>query len=225
MLTKLKIKLTLINMTFVSVVLLVLFTIICFNSYHTARDEVQYALDRALTEAIEHIDIQQEIGEESDAEKWTDTEYAEDHGIRAINVATVVVLVQENDGQLKTTLLEEQSDHNVFMSEEAVETAVADAYANSEKFGRLEDQNLFFMKKEGNRGLKIAFADTTFYDEEVRESIFNAVMMFTIGITMLLFISIMLSNVIVEPVRKAWDQQRQFIADASHELKHLLQLY
>ena len=221
MLTKLKVKLTLINMTFVSVVLLILFAIICLNSYHTARDEVKYALDLALTEAIEDIDIQQEIGEgeSSGAESAGDTEYAEEHGIRAINVATVVVLIQEKDGHLETTLLEDQSDDDVVMSEEALETAAADAYASSESHGRLPEQNLFFMKREGSRGMKVAFADTTFYDEEVRESIFNAVMLFTMGVTIMLVISVVLSNIVVEPVRKAWEQQRQFIADASHELK------
>ena len=41
------------------------------------------------------------------------------------------------------------------------------------------------------------------------------------GVSLLafLFISVFLARWAVRPVEKAWDQQRQFVADASHELK------
>ena len=44
-------------------------------------------------------------------------------------------------------------------------------------------------------------------------------MIFLVAMEAFLGISILLSRWVIKPVEKAWEQQRQFVADASHELK------
>ena len=93
------------------------------------------------------------------------------------------------------------------------------AMESQEKTGELKEHNLRYMKNMSPRGESIVFTDTTTETATRTGLIYNSAFIFCVAILVFLGISILLSRWVIRPVEKAWDQQRQFVADASHELK------
>ena len=78
-----------------------------------------------------------------------------------------------------------------------------------------------FAYKMEDRGTGKLIAITSY--KEAKDRMMNAVLvaglMFAAAMLLFLFISIQLSKYAFRPAEKAWAQQQQFVADASHELK------
>lgn len=93
--------------------------------------------------------------------------------------------------------------------------------ANSQKkeIGELKEYDLRFCKINSVRGQKIIFCDTTSEKMTIRNMLYSCVLIGAIGFAVFLVITVVLSHWVVKPVETAWNQQRQFVADASHELK------
>ena len=85
--------------------------------------------------------------------------------------------------------------------------------------GRLEEHDLRFLKSQNPMGITIVFSDTATEDATLRNMVYISLLIFSVATVLFLGISILLSHWVIKPVSKAWDQQRQFVADASHELK------
>lgn len=101
------------------------------------------------------------------------------------------------------------------MLEEIVNTA----FYSDEKTGTIKSYNLRFLKDENPSGTTIVFADIS----SERATIINlaktcaAIGIISFGV--FFGISILLARWAIKPVETAWKQQKQFVADASHELK------
>ena len=76
-----------------------------------------------------------------------------------------------------------------------------------------------YVKRNDLENTLIVFASNTSLFENLRNSIFINTGLFLGSMIIILFISLGLSWLAVKPVKKAWEQQKQFVADASHELK------
>ena len=97
---------------------------------------------------------------------------------------------------------------------------IANAALSSEsEIGKLDDYNLRFLKNKTPMGHTIVFSDTATENTTLRNMIFSCLLIFLSAAIPFLGISILLSRWVIRPVEQAWDQQRQFVADASHELK------
>ena len=75
------------------------------------------------------------------------------------------------------------------------------------------------MKPEDFEEVQDMLADSEYLTQLKSEIIINSVLIFIMGIAVTFLISMLLSNVAVKPVKTAWEQQKRFVADASHELK------
>ena len=93
------------------------------------------------------------------------------------------------------------------------------ALTNDQETGELKEYNLRYLKAVSPLGLSIVFADTATESATIRSMIYTCVFIFIAAMIIFFGISILLSRWAIKPVAKAWDQQRQFVADASHELK------
>lgn len=85
--------------------------------------------------------------------------------------------------------------------------------------GELKQYDLRYLKSTSPRGMTIVFADTVTEKTTMRGLIYSSIFIFFAATVTFLGLSILLSRWAIKPVEKAWDQQRQFVADASHELK------
>ncbi|MCF0136149.1 MAG: HAMP domain-containing histidine kinase [Lachnospiraceae bacterium] len=88
-----------------------------------------------------------------------------------------------------------------------------------ESRGELPEQGLRFEKREGPQGQHIIFADMTSEQSTLKHMIRTFLIVGCGAFLVFLAISILLAQWAVKPVEKAWQQQKQFVADASHELK------
>ena len=102
---------------------------------------------------------------------------------------------------------------------EYIESIVNAALASEHNTAELEDYHLRFLKEKSPRGYTIVFSDTTTESATLKNLYSICVLIFFVAMSVFLGISISLSNWVIKPVATAWEQQRQFVADASHELK------
>jgi signal transduction histidine kinase len=85
--------------------------------------------------------------------------------------------------------------------------------------GILSDYDLRYMKSENDRMNAIVFADISSEKAMIKGLIRNSVIIGLIGYVIFFLISLILAKWVTKPVEKTWNEQKQFIADASHELK------
>ena len=85
--------------------------------------------------------------------------------------------------------------------------------------GELKEYDLRYLVAMSPAGLSIVFADTATETATIRSMVYSCMFIFVAAMLVFLGISILLSRWAIKPVAVAWDQQRQFVADASHELK------
>ena len=102
---------------------------------------------------------------------------------------------------------------------EYLQEIVDNALLYDQETGELKDQDLRYLKTVSPRGITIVFSDTTTERSTMKHLVYSCLAIFFVAMTLFLGISILLSHWVIKPVAKAWDQQRQFVADASHELK------
>ena len=136
-------------------------------------------------------------------------------------VATSVFFVS-SDGTASRVLLNalELEDEEL---QEALDGALA-AHASSKgtdecTTGHLANGDLYFGVRETMQGTKVAFASGSYVSNSVANLAMVLAAVSACVWAAFLFISILLARWVVRPAERAWGQQQQFVADASHELK------
>lgn len=214
MLKKLKRKFVMINMCLVGMVLAIVFVVACINTYQNDMREVEGALNMAIDNTREEKPAPFEIGTPPDGKKIVPTE----NGFKGkpFNYAAVVMSIEYVDGERRITILNKE---NASLNTEVMDSAVETVLTSDVSQGKLKEMDLFYLKAEDVMEVKIAFADSTYFDAKIKKTVTVSVMLFILGMLALLLISILLAEMAVAPVKKTWAQQKRFIADASHELK------
>ncbi|MCQ2427067.1 MAG: HAMP domain-containing histidine kinase [Clostridia bacterium] len=108
---------------------------------------------------------------------------------------------------------------NSEMDEELLSSAAADAIASGKERGSLKQQGLLYKILPSENKTVIAFTSVAgFRSWEIQTAVLY-ILIFTVGSLLLLAVSFLLSGIALRPVKAAWDSQKQFVADASHDLK------
>lgn len=90
---------------------------------------------------------------------------------------------------------------------------------SGQRNGKIEEYNLRYSKFSTPDGEIIIFGDMTNEKAALHNLIEGFVAVGAVAYVLFLGISVLLAKWAVRPVEQAWKQQKQFIADASHELK------
>lgn len=108
-------------------------------------------------------------------------------------------------------------------NDEAVKKAAVQIFNSKKDRGKISiDKNKYRYLLKYNPpkdNYSIVFLDRTLEISTINRLLFIFIIITGIGLIFIFFISVLLANWTIKPVAKAWDQQKQFIADASHELK------
>ena len=108
-------------------------------------------------------------------------------------------------------------------NDEAVKKAAVQIFNSKKDRGKISiDKNKYRYLLKYNppkNNYSRVFLDRTLEISTINRLLFIFIIITGIGLIFIFFISILLANWTIKPVAKAWDQQKQFIADASHELK------
>lgn len=113
-----------------------------------------------------------------------------------------------------------QSSGGFDLSDEQMLTDIVSRAASSEReLGVLEEYSLRFLRQEYPAGITLVFTDISAEQATVRDLTLTCIGIGTAALAAFWVVSILLARWAVRPVEKAWQEQRQFVADASHELK------
>ena len=100
-----------------------------------------------------------------------------------------------------------------------LEEYVQIALEEEESSGMIPESNLRFQKRNAAKGILVVLMDTTVESRTMENLAKTCVFIGGLSFLVFLAISFLLASWAVKPVERAWNQQRQFVADASHELK------
>lgn len=244
MLRKLRTKFIVLNMTTVAIVLTVVFVIICVINYQQSINMVYSTLDDALSSMKQtHVlpgdekhplnsefqnDSQrgeQQEGTGLDNQESLSAEEYRDESITPPEIGgrpegdspfiPVAVYSVRNDDSVPVA---ESGYASASISDEVLTAAINQLSSLDDDSGKLDDVGLFYRKLSQGDIVYYAFADSSAANGW--QSL--AVTLIGVGVvTLLVFfvISVFFSRWAMKPVKQAWLQQQQFVADASHELK------
>lgn len=87
--------------------------------------------------------------------------------------------------------------------------------------GTIPEWNLRYLteKKGPDQAVRYAFADTYAEQSALHSQLIHSVTIGVCAFAAFFLVCILLSQWVARPVEEAWNRQRQFVADASHELK------
>lgn len=94
-----------------------------------------------------------------------------------------------------------------------------DAYKTGRSQGLLRNHHVRFSRRQVPAGEQIAILDVSVEQGMMNQLLETCISISIAGYILFFGISVLLAQWAVHPVEQAWKQQRQFIADASHELK------
>lgn len=202
MIKKLRRKFILINMILVTVVLLIVFSALCWSNYRKLESDSINEMRRTLGRDTKMSPPKIEIGGKNKFDK------------PPFSILPIFCVIVDENGDVKLL-----SAQNVSISDETASNAAKQAIQQQVNIGTLSDLNLRYLKENTPRGIKIAFVDRSSETSEMTDLIVTSLLVGVGGLAGFFLIGLFLSNWALRPVEIAWEQQRQFIADASHELK------
>lgn len=194
MLKKLRLRFIFINMALVTVLLLVIFGLV-LNFTAQAQREQSLQLMRTLADGPHRTD---RPGEHSGQVQLP-------YFIAQINAS----------GQISIT----SGGYYDLSDQELLQKVISEAQSQQEETGRLRKYSLRFFRQETKMGQKLVFVDTTAEEATMRQLSFICIVIGVLSFCLFLILSIWWARWAVWPVSQAWEHQRQFITDASHELK------
>lgn len=116
------------------------------------------------------------------------------------------------------TLIAEGSDFYDLTDTAYLESLMTAAKERNAEYGVLWSQSMRFYR--GNsKGTVYSFMDISSEQSTLLNLVLDSLVIGAIAFGGFLILSIFLARLVIKPVEKAWTQQQQFIADASHELK------
>lgn len=194
MLKKLRIKFVLINMLIVTVMLSAVFGFVYHFTRVSLEDESISMMQSIADDPLYLMDISEQGG-----------------GVRLpyfiLKINSRGELIAAGGGYY------DLSDKNF------LEELLRKALLSEKSVGIINEYNLRFYRTAANSGVSIVFADIT-SEKSTLLSLLRILLLIGGGAFLIFFgISVALAHWAIKPVETAWQQQRQFVADASHELK------
>lgn len=133
-----------------------------------------------------------------------------------------------NELKLPAIVLEKMPDGSLISAgngsydlteQEALEALWDAAWDEEEPVGILSDYGLRYYRSDGPRGQKLVFADLSAERVTLRSLAKTCALIGASSLVVFFLLSVLLARWAIRPVEEAWRQQKQFVADASHELK------
>ncbi len=105
------------------------------------------------------------------------------------------------------------------VDQSALNKIIATCLSSKKNTGILYEEDFRYLIQKNDEGTKNVFADRTDEISRLSSLIQNSVLVGIGSLIVFYFMSLFLAKWAVKPIEKSWQQQRQFVADASHELK------
>ncbi len=193
MIKKLRRKFVLVIMSVVTVLIVAAFVGVLSFTSGNVRHQSEFALENAL----KSIDMPP-LGDKP--------------GDRRVPALTVVA---DEDGTIVAMT------NQIFnLPDSDVPDILNEALDSGSESGIIRDRSLRYMTRETPSGdVRLAFVDISAERGIIENLLLNSALIGFVTLLVFFGVSVLLAHWIVRPVENAWNTQRQFVADASHELK------
>ncbi|MBR6796252.1 MAG: HAMP domain-containing histidine kinase [Clostridia bacterium] len=201
MIKKLRRRFVIINMSFIFIILLIAFSFLYFYTEKRLSNESMQILHKV-----------------ADSGGRTDFLYKESESFRQklSNYPTFYVNIN-NYGQINSIVGYSYPLDSIEYS--SLKEMVQKVLSLEKQTGDLPGRSLRYLVSSTTKGKVIVFLDTTNEIITLKHLIKNLVVVGVFSLVAFFIISLILARVTVSPVEKSWNQQKQLVADASHELK------
>ena len=206
MIKKLRLKFVAVCMLLVTAVLAAVFISVYTSSQHSIRQASRDVLERVISEdsAISKSDGRQpsappEIG----------------GGHVQLPYFTVEVW---NVGSVQSVFVTGGTYSNLEDSD-ALKEILSECLTQTGDSGTISDYHLRYLRRDNGFFLRIAFVDMSVEQETLKNLMASYLQIGLAALVLLLGVSCLLAYWVTKPVETAWARQRQFLSDASHELK------
>jgi signal transduction histidine kinase len=108
---------------------------------------------------------------------------------------------------------------NISVTEDSLRRIAREIAVAPENEGVLKPYNLRFLKRPERGGLKVALIELSEERAAIRNTVLISALSLLASLSAFFVVSFFLSGWVFKPAEYAWQQQRRFVADASHELK------
>ena len=196
MIKKLKLKFILNNMLLVGIVIATIFSSLCIFIYIMEENKLTVALTDNIKIAQTNLPSLPGNPREPDG---------------LVYDVSFVMLLDKKGNILATT----QTD----LDKSTIQTIAKNALNSDHTRRRIPNMNLSFMKFEMEQGTLVSVISREHLNTRIKESVIQSAVAGFFSLLLFLYISKRLADIAIDPVAKTWDQQRQFLADASHDLK------
>lgn len=206
MFKKLQNKLLLMNLTIISVLMLAGFTSIYVFTYKDTQNSIQMELHRIA----ENNNTKPDKGHPNP----NDENAPLDQNNPLMKSVTFTIITDSNWNI-------EDSDSFFDMDNDFLESAKEAVLNQNSDLGKfaLEENEWAYLITAVQSGNKITFLDITSQQAMLRKLIYTFLFASLIMLVLIYIISRVLTNRSIRPIKEAFNKQKQFIADASHELK------
>lgn len=191
MITRLKIKFVCINMMIVTLMLGIIFGMVLYNTNRNMEEQGRRALQIIHEDSFRKNPIPK--------------------GNR-IPYFTVMVSPEKELSVYSSSHFSLEEDWDLL-------EIAREVYDSGEKQGVLKEHALRFSRMRAHKGELMVFMDISVERRVLSDLIQTCLKIGTVSYVLFLGISILLAQWAIRPVERAWKNQKQFVADASHELK------
>lgn len=213
MIKKLRTKFILINMTFVTTILMVVVGLLIYSNFNRYRRDSMDMLHRVINTRQENRspDFRKPIGPAPGSGPEPNVSWSP-----AMHIMPFFTVSLNPDLSIGKVVIREVS-----VDDTVIKELTSRVMLSEKDHGKLNDYSLRYLKRTSKDSgtWTIAFVDCSFEEAAMRSLILNCLLLFTAAELAFFILSLFLSKWALHPVSQAWEQQNQFVADASHELK------
>ncbi|MBQ3090329.1 MAG: HAMP domain-containing histidine kinase [Oscillospiraceae bacterium] len=135
-------------------------------------------------------------------------------GSQEVTLPYFAVLIRPDGGaELTDSLFYDMNDRDLLLK------AINAALDQPGEQGLLEEFSFRYLKRACPEGWRLAFVDVSYERSTLHQAVANALLVGGGVLIVFFFAAMALAGWAVAPVQRAWEQQRRFVSDASHELK------
>ena len=209
MIKKLRRKFIIINMLFVFIVLVCVFVAVLTSTSQTLTKDIY----RSLTMSV---DDNSKFPKMDNQNKYSPPNNNALRRNKNPNFMSVYTFYMDEDG----TVVNIVQSNNLLDESELNTVAGLVAVGEYDAVCELKEYNLYYYKHMlPNGSIAVSLVDSGFYYNSISSLLMYSLAIGVLSLVAFFFVSLFLSKWALKPVEKAWIQQKQFIADASHELK------
>lgn len=203
MFKKLRNKFLMLNLIIITVTMIIAFSTIYLITYNNVKRDIDLELHK-----ISDMNKKQKDNMKEPIPNFNSMEPPKDRSLS-------FTIILDNQGKTLSTL-------SIFdMEEEFYEKAKEKALSSTIDKGKfkLDDNHWAFLKISYMDGYRLVFLDITRQEAILTNLILTFLAVALLMLVVIFFISRFFANKAIAPIREAFEKQKQFIGDASHELK------